>query len=184
LLLDWRGGWWVIPRALAWSIALRVAVGLILAGVLVAWSAFRGIPVESLEGIRPEVESMLEVDALRNPVYMALMLTLVSFILAGLREELWRVGMLALLAGVAPRWFGGRLGPWVGIVPVALLFGLGHTSQGPGGVALTTLLGVGLGCVLLFHRSLWDAVLAHGFFNAATFAILPWVAQKFPELLK
>ena len=86
--------------------------------------------------------------------------------------------MIALLGRVLPGWFGGRFGPWLAIVPVALLFGLAHTPQGWVGVAATTGLGLGLGAILLLHRSLWDAVLAHGFFNAATFAVLPWLADR------
>lgn len=183
LLLRWRGGWWPLPRGLAWSIALRFGVGLFLVGSLLLWRFLSGNPPESLQGIRPNVESMVEVAALRNPWYLAAMLTVVSFVLAGFREELWRAGMLALLAKALPRAFGGRFGPWFALLPVALLFGLGHTAQGPVGVAATTLLGVGLGAIMLFHRSIWDAVLAHGFFNATTFALLPMLAERFPELL-
>jgi membrane protease YdiL (CAAX protease family) len=130
------------------------------------------------------VESVVEIDALRQPLYLFVMLTLVSFVLAGLREELWRSAMIALLAGLLPRWFAGRRGAWLAILPVALLFGLGHTPQGVAGVAVTTLLGAGLGAILVFHNSIWPAVLAHGFFNALTFAILPLLSDRFPELLR
>jgi membrane protease YdiL (CAAX protease family) len=176
LLLRW-GGRWVVPRAAAWSLALRFGVGIVLAVALGIWHLTTGAPVDNLGGLRPKVEAMVDVEALRDPVYMVLMLTLVSFVLAGLREELWRVGMIALLGRVLPRCFGGRLGPWLAIVPAAILFGLAHTPQGWMGVAATTGLGLGLGAIMLLHRSLWDAVLAHGFFNAATFAVLPWIAQ-------
>ncbi|MBX3747972.1 MAG: CPBP family intramembrane metalloprotease [Verrucomicrobiae bacterium] len=183
LLLRWRGGWWPLPRGLAWSIALRFGVGLFLVGSLLLWRFLSGSAPESLGGLRPQIESMVDVSALRNPWYLAVMLTIVSFVLAGFREELWRAGMLALLAKALPRAFGGRFGPWLALIPVALLFGLGHTAQGPVGVAATTLLGIGLGAIMLFHRSIWDAVLAHGFFNATTFALLPLLAEHFPELL-
>jgi membrane protease YdiL (CAAX protease family) len=36
-------------------------------------------------------------------------------------------------------------------------------------------LGFCLGLIMIFHRSIWPAVMAHGFFDATTFAILPWV---------
>jgi membrane protease YdiL (CAAX protease family) len=184
LRLRWRGGWWVVPRAFGWSILLRLGVGFVLAAVLLAWHWIGKIPLDELAGFRPEVESVVDVSSLRNPLYMFLMLTLVSFVLAGLREELWRAGMLALLGRLFPRWFGGRWGPWLAILPVALLFGLGHTPQGWMGVLATTVVGIGLGAILVFHRSIWDAVLAHGFFNAATFAVLPWLSQKIPDLLR
>lgn len=176
-------GWWAVPRAIGWSVALRLGVGLALAVTVVAGQRLGLVSTGNLEAIRPRIEAMVDIGALRDPAYLAVMLTLVSFGVAGLREELWRAGMLALLARLGPRWFGGPRGAWLAILPVALLFGLGHTPQGPAGVAVTTLLGVGLGAVMVFHRSTWDAVLAHGFFNATTFAILPWLATRYPEVL-
>lgn len=184
LLLATPVRWWIWPRAIGWSIALRVGVGLLLAGSLTATQLLRGKPLQDLEGARPKVEAMVDIAALQDPVYLLLMLTLVSFVLAGLREELWRAGMVSLLGRLAPGWFGGRWGPWFALVPVALLFGLGHTPQGWVGVAATTALGLGLGAIMLWHRSLWDAVLAHGFFNATTFALLPWIAHLIPQLQK
>jgi membrane protease YdiL (CAAX protease family) len=184
LWLGWRGGFWLIPRAAAWSIALRIGTGIALGGTLIAWQLISGTSPDSLLGSRPKVESMVAVEALSNPVYLILMLTLVSFVLAGLREELWRAGMIALLGRSLPALFGGRYGPWIAIVPIALLFGLAHTPQGWMGVMTTAVLGLGLGAVMILHRSLWDAVFAHGFFNATTFALLPWIAQKLPDLLR
>jgi len=183
LWVSWRGVW-VLPRAAAWSVALRIGVGLALGGSLAVWHLITRTPLENLDGIRPKVEAMVDVAALRDPVYLGLMLTWVSFVLAGLREELWRAGMIVLLGRVAPRVFGGRAGPWLSLAPIALLFGMAHAQQGWFGVAATGLLGFGLGAVMLLHRSLWDAVLAHGFFNAATFALLPWLAHRFPELTR
>lgn len=182
LLLRWRGGWWIWPRALGWSIALRLGVGILLALSLAFIQLARHEPLADLEGARPKIEAMVNVSALHDPVYLVLMVTLVSFVLAGLREELWRIGMVSLLGSLAPRAFGGKWGPWLALVPVAILFGLGHTPQGWVGVAATTVLGLGLGAIMLLHRSLWDAVLAHGFFNATTFALLPWLAHLIPQL--
>lgn len=174
--------WWSWPRAIGYSIALRVGIGMVLVGSLGIAQLFRGKPITDLDSLRPKVEAMVDVAALQDPLYLALMLTLVSFVLAGLREELWRVGMIALLGRLAPGWFGGRWGPWFALIPVAILFGLGHTAQGWVGVAATTGIGLGLGAILLFHRSLAEAVLAHGFFNATTFALLPWIAHLIPKV--
>jgi membrane protease YdiL (CAAX protease family) len=180
LLLRWRGGWWVLPRAAGWSVVLRLGVGLALGAALVGWQAVRGTPLDSLEDLRPRVEAMVDVEALRDPVYLALMLTVVSFVLAGLREELWRVGMVSLLGRAFPGLFAGRFGPWLALVPTALIFGMAHIAQGGFGVAATALLGLGLGAVMLWHRSLWDAVFAHGFFNATTFGMLVLLADHLP----
>lgn len=178
----WRSGWWLVPRAAGWSLALRILVGMVLGGVLVAWQWTGAAPAEVVERLRPKVEAMVNVEALRDPVYLALMLTLVSFVLAGAREELWRAGMVALLGRVSPGWFGGRWGPWLAMVPTAVLFGTAHAAQGAFGAMATAVLGLGLGAVMLIHRSLWDAVLAHGFFNATTFLLLVALADRLPEL--
>ena len=182
LFLRWRGGWWVLPRAAGWSVVLRLGVGAVLLAGALAWQTATGTPLENLDELRPKVEAMVDPDALRDPLYQAVMLTLVSFVLAGLREELWRAGMVAALGGLFPRAFGGRRGNWLALVPVALLFGLGHTPQGLAGVAATTFLGLGLGAIMLLHRSVWDAVLAHGLFNATTFILLPLLAEHLPRV--
>jgi len=182
LLLAWTGGWRTWPRSVGWSIALRIGVGGMLAAFIALAHLVSGESIQQLQSMRPKVEAMVDAEALRDPLYLALMLTLVSFVLAGLREELWRIGMVFLLGRILPGLFGGRWGPWLALVPVALLFGLGHTAQGWAGVAATTALGLGLGAIMLYHRSTWDAVLAHGFFNATTFALLPWLADLIPRL--
>jgi len=65
----------------------------------------------------------------------------------------------------------------IAVVLAAVVFGLGHWPQGLAGVALTGTLGLGLGAILLYHRSLWVAVLAHGFFDATSFALLASVER-------
>ena len=177
-----RTSLWAIPRALGWSIALRLGLGILLSVALLAGSLLNGQPITDLARLRPKVEAIVEVSALRDPVYLAVMLTLVSFVLAGLREELWRAGMMSMLRRVWPRVFGGRLGPWLALLPVAVLFGAAHFPQGAFGMVATAILGIGLGAIMLLHRSLWDAVLAHGFFNAATFALLPLIADRLAEM--
>lgn len=181
LYLRWQGGGWLVPRALGWSIALRLLVAVPLVLVAGAWLVATGGDGEDLNRFRPKVEALIEFDALQNPLYLLLMVTLVSFVLAGLREELWRAGVIALLGGVFPRGFGGPRGVWWAMLPTAIAFGLGHVAQGWTGVGVTTLLGVGLGAILLWHRSLWDAVFAHGFFNATTFVLIPLLTQYLPH---
>jgi membrane protease YdiL (CAAX protease family) len=58
-----------------------------------------------------------------------------------------------------------------------LLFGSGHTVQGALGVCATTLLGLGLGGIMLWRRSIWEAVIAHGFFDASTFLALYFLTK-------
>jgi membrane protease YdiL (CAAX protease family) len=176
LLLSWTGGR-TIWRGLLYSLLLR---GVIIVGTaLIAIGAYvvSGGSAAALEHLRPEVENIIDARALEDPIYLLLTLTVVSFVVAGLREELWRAGMFAALAALFPWLFhtvGGRLGA---AAMVAVVFGLGHLTQGTGGVLMTTALGFGLGWILLRHRSIWDAVFAHGFFNATTFAFLYALAR-------
>lgn len=165
---------------LGYSVALRAGlavlamVALSIAGAVLT---VRGRSLDSLTAARPQVENLLDPGALRDPVYFVLTLSLVSFIVAGLREELWRAVVCAALLRLLPRWeisVRGRLSV-VGLA--AIIFGLGHLPQGWGGVVLTGILGLGLGAILLFHRSLWMAVLAHGFFDATSFALIRLVDQ-------
>ncbi|MBX3733138.1 MAG: CPBP family intramembrane metalloprotease [Verrucomicrobiae bacterium] len=169
------------PRLREWllgmahSVTLRIGlagVALAALGIAAAVLSLKGRPLDALDGVRPQVEHLLDPAALRQPVYLLLTMTLVSFLVAGLREELWRAvviaGILRLHPG-DPRALGPRL--WA-IGVAALIFGFGHLPQGWGGVGLTAVLGMGLGAILVFHRSLWVAVLAHGFFDATSFALI------------
>ena len=66
----------------------------------------------------------------------------------------------------------------------AVIFGLGHLPQGWGGVAMTGALGLGLGWIIVRHQSAREAIFAHGFFDATTFAALYLVIKYFPDALK
>jgi membrane protease YdiL (CAAX protease family) len=182
LRLRWRGGWRPVALGLGYSVALRFVVGLGLLLVLGLLAVANGWSMAEALRHRAKVENLVDVAALgASPAYLAVMLTVVSFGLGGLREELWRAAMLAGLAGAAPRWFGTPRGRWAAVALVALAFGAAHTPQGAVGVAATALIGLALGAVILLHRSVWEAVLAHGFFNATSFVLIPLVAERLPE---
>jgi membrane protease YdiL (CAAX protease family) len=121
----------------------------------------------------------VDVSALRdNPLYYWLTLTLVSFVLAGFTEELWRSAYLGGLRALWPRYFGSHLGQLGAVAIASISFGLGHLGQGWIAVGLTTLLGIGLGEIIVAHRSIWPAVIAHGMFDATSFGLLPWVMEQ------
>jgi membrane protease YdiL (CAAX protease family) len=127
---------------------------------------------------RPKVNTLVDLETLRtNSLYYWLNLTLVSFVVAGLREELWRSAVLVGLRQVWPNRFSTKRGQILGVLVAAAIFGLGHLPQGPVAVGLTALLGLGLGVILVMHDSIWPAVVAHGAFDATTFAALPWLMQ-------
>src|SRR6476469_3971960 len=107
-LLRWRPGWWVVPLGVGYSIAIRL--GLAVTGFIVVLFLLitQLVNVQSLGNFAlqnpPRIDRLIDVGALRtNRAYYWLSLTLVSFVTAGLREELWRA---ATLAGMRALWAG------------------------------------------------------------------------------
>ena len=85
---------------------------------------------------------------------------------------------LNLIAGMRalwPRFFGSRLGQIAAVSVGAIIFGFGHLPMGGLAVVITAVLGFCLGLIMVLHRSIWPAVIAHGVFDATTFALLPWL---------
>jgi membrane protease YdiL (CAAX protease family) len=107
-----------------------------------------------------------------------LTLTVASFLVGGLREELWRGAFLAGFRRLWPRQFSGRSGEMKAVVASSILFGAGHSLQGPVAMVLTGLLGLGLGTIMVYHRSIWPGVFAHGFFDATSMALIPFIADE------
>lgn len=187
LLLRLRPRYWAVPLGIAYSVLLRLGLGLILAIFGVLLVALQIVKPDDLQNFyqnnRPDVETLVDVDVLRgDPLYFWLTVTLVSFVVAGLREELWRCGLLASLRKLWPRVFGGIKGQFLAVAVAAVIFGLGHAPQGMMAVGLTAFLGVGLGAIMVLHRSIWPAVIAHGMFDATTFALLPWALEQIRRL--
>ena len=183
LNLPWRGGGWPVLRGLGYSIALRVGIAMVVLPALVMAVVFFDFKMHEVQKWAPQTDAIVDEQTLKgDPVYFLLVLTLISFVVAGLREELWRAGMLASFRSLKPSWFGGFLGGLIAVTIIALAFGLGHVVQGWLAVGMTTLLGIGLGTIIVFHRSIWDAVLAHGFFDATTFVFLFVLADRLQEM--
>ena len=181
--LRWRGGWGPVWRGVLYSVGFRVAMFVVLFAVVVTLVGLRVVGAEDAKHFRPQVENLVNLGALAHDrAFYWSALTLLST-MAGVVEETWRAGMLAGLAGVFPGAFGGPKGRWLAIVPVALLFGLGHLYMGWPAVALTTVLGLALGAIMVWHRTIWDAAIAHALFDAGSFALLAWVAERNPHLL-
>lgn len=183
LMLGWHDGARPLVRGFLYSIALRLVIALVL--VLFALAAAVAGGMEGIvEKLRPRTEVVVDPGALvTDPVYFWLTITIVSFVVGGLREELWRAGMIAGMRAVFPERWRGISGDIIAISIAAVIFGLGHLPQGWGGAVITALLGLGLGAVILRHRSIWEAVIAHGFFNATSFLLLYYLARTNPELL-
>jgi membrane protease YdiL (CAAX protease family) len=182
LLLRWRPGWWVVPLGVGYSVALRLALLVLAVLVSVVLVVTNVVNLDQLQHTakanQPDVSALVDISALtHNPLYWWLSLTLVSFVVAGLREELWRTGFLAGLRALWPGAFGSTRGQLVGVCVAAVIFGLGHLAMGPLASVMAGILGLGLGAIMVLHRSIWPAVIAHGMFDATTFAFLPLIAD-------
>lgn len=183
LMLPWRLGWWVVPLGAVYSIALRVGLVIVAVGVVAVLAATQTITPEKVQQYvnanRPDVEVLVSVSAMRNnPTYFWLTVTLVSFVVAGLREEMWRGGTLAAMRVLWPGIFDSRRGQLVAITLIAVAFGAMHFRMGMLAAVGAGILGLFLGLIMVLHRSIWPAVIAHGFFDATTMAVLPWWIEK------
>jgi membrane protease YdiL (CAAX protease family) len=183
LLLRWRPGWLVLPLGLAYSVAVRLAVGVLafmtLLFVLITHLATRAEITQFIAQSRPNVEVIVNPSALKhNPAYFWLIVTVVSFVIGGLREELWRAGTLAAMRQLWPRLFGFAKGPYLAITILAVLFAAGHLAMGFMAAVMIFPLGIALGVIMVAHKSIWPAVFAHGFFDATSFALLAFVPEQ------
>ena len=95
---------------------------------------------------------------------------------------IWRGGTLAALRALWPRAFDSRRGQIIAVALIAVVFGVGHLGQGVIGVVVTGFLGLLLGLIMVFHKSIWPAVIAHGMFDAVSLALLPWALEQFKKL--
>jgi membrane protease YdiL (CAAX protease family) len=185
LLLQWRGGLKPIFRGFGWSLFLRGVIAIVVTVIAVGVAGTSQDPHKTMEGLRPKTEAVVSAGALTaDPIYLLLAMTLISFVVAGLREELWRVGVMRCLRGLFPQRFSSRKGQFVAVALAAIIFGLGHLPQGWSGAFITSILGLGLGILIVRYQSIWEAVLAHGFFNATTFLALYWIAKNHPAMLQ
>ncbi len=173
LLLRWRGG--VLPVLQGFGYAFALRMGLLFL-IMFAAGAFLLLThtdpkqfAHFIEQNQPQTDALFPPGALHNPLYLFLVVTLLSFVVAGVREELWRTACLAALRHVLPQELKPTARWMVAIAISSVVFGLGHAYQGWLGVVFTTILGAGLGAVTWQHRSIWPAVWAHGFIDATSF---------------
>jgi membrane protease YdiL (CAAX protease family) len=186
LLLRWRPGFWVAPLGLVYSVGIRIFAGIVAVVAIAIGMLVNHVPqsqmAEFVSAHRPQVERLMDVDALANdPLYFWVTLIVVSFVIGGLREELWRSSFLAGLRALWPRAFGSTGGGIAGAAVVAVFFGIGHLPQGLLAVVVISVVGFLLGIIMTLHRSIWPSVFAHAFFDAGSVALIPWAMKHLHE---
>lgn len=94
-----------------------------------------------------------------------LLLGLVLPVVAVFEEALFRGALIGAFA------VGLAVDPWLLAVGSSVAFGLAHSAQGRLGVAVTTLLGLGLAALFVVSGSLLLVIVAHYVVNAAEFVV-------------
>ncbi len=166
-----------------YSVAIRLAavvIVVVIAFVLLITHAVTAAQISSLTRSHlPSFDVLVDSQAMHpSNAYYWLTITVISFLNAGLREELWRGGTLAALRELFPRAFGSRRGQVLAVALIAIVFGAGHLSMGLYAAIVAGLLGLMLGLVIVWYQSIWPAVFAHGFIDATSFALLPLVVDR------
>jgi len=136
----------------------------VVALLVAAWSILQvGAVMPVLERVTGEAQDFGVFDDLQGDLGLLLVLVLASWILGALVEEsAFRGFVVTRLTEV----FGGlKSAKLIAVVGAALLFAAIHTEQGLVGVAVTFLDGLFFGWLRFHYRSVWAAVLAHGFSN-------------------
>jgi membrane protease YdiL (CAAX protease family) len=89
----------------------------------------------------------------------------------------WDYFAVAVLAGLGEELlFRGALQPLIGLVPIAVIFGLLHATA-LAHVILATLLGLWLGWLYLWTESLWPPIAAHAALDLVTGLLLACAGQ-------
>ena len=186
LLLRWKDGWKMVALGALYSVGMRLGllvVVIALATVILTFLAILGYKpeamIEAYKNSQPDMSKIFgSVFSQGDPLYRFLMITLISFVVAGLREELWRSATMLGLQRVAPAHWSPATKNVLALGASSLLFGMGHWYQGVAGVVLTSVLGVALGGIMLYHRSVWPAIIAHGCFDVASFVMMSLVGKN------
>lgn len=145
-----------------WRVAGKVFL------LTVVWSGVQlsvTMPVANhLSGQEQDLDAFAD---LQGNLGLLVVLLVVGWVLGALAEEVaYRGYLLTRLRGALG---SGRVGAVLAVVLSSALFGIAHTEQGVVGAAVVTLDGIFF-CALRYRfRTVWAAVLAHGFNNSLGF---------------
>ena len=141
----------------ALGVGAGLGVALYVANELSA-NAADAAGIDYSEGLRES----LAPDTVRG---WAVLLGVVLPIIAGFEELLFRAALVGAFAA------GFGVSPWALAVFSTVAFAVGHGAQGPGGVAVTGLLGFALAAAFVLTGSLLVVIVAHYLVNALEFVV-------------
>jgi len=163
-----RGSTWSdfgVARPKSWGRTILMGVGVTL-GIVVSFVVLASLiqlvfPVPQADNSR--------FDILHNNLPNLILNVVAAWFTAGFLEELlWRGYLMNRLVDL----LGNKTKlTWViSLVGSAIIFGLGHTYQGLGGVIKITVLGLLFGAAFLTtRRSLWPVIIAHALLDTIGF---------------
>ena len=155
-----RDGSWTamgLGRPESWRRSILIALAAAFLRIVLS-----AIVVDPLtEHFWPAAKAPAGMNEIRGHIWVALRWLGIVWTFAAFGEEIGYRGYLVNRASEAAG--GKRVGYWLGVVAVAVLFGYGHYYKGPAGIIDSGMAGLILGAAyLLSGRNLWACVLAHG----------------------
>lgn len=178
-LIFWliRGRWSDLGFRSPYSWVRTIAIGVSVAIISQAIVALILLPLFNKLGIgTPDYSSF---DAVKGNVGALIFMLTISWTTAGFGEEILNRGFFMEQFA---KLFGGKLGWTLSLILVSVIFGLGHTYQGPIGMLLTAYSGLVYGLLyILSGRNLWHTIIAHG--TADTIAFLALYTGLMEKLL-
>jgi membrane protease YdiL (CAAX protease family) len=149
-----------LKRPASWMRTFMIGIGL-------AAIVFIAMYLSEKAGFRRDLSKFKDVQ---GNLELAVLGVFYALIGAGFYEEFTFRGFL--MQGLAMLLGGSRVAWIVACVVQGALFGLAHAYQNPLGIAITGMLGVLMGLlVLVSGRNLWLVIIGHGLFDASRFIL-------------
>jgi membrane protease YdiL (CAAX protease family) len=155
----------------AWPLNMGIGVGAWLGSMigLIILSAFASLLIPQLSA--HDQDSVKAIQETFPPMSTLGLIAFMTFV-AAWEELVFRGFLLTRLQAMFKRW-------WLSLPVGAVLFGLGHGYQGPIAVPLTMLLGIALGLLFWWRRSLVPGIVFHAIFNSVnTLIITRWLSES------
>ena len=163
-----RGSTWSdfgLARPKSWGRTILMGIG-VTVGIIVSFALL--MPLITLAFPIPQADNS-RFDILQgNLPNLILNVVAAWFTAAFLEELLWRGYLMNRLVDLQGK--KTKLAWVIALVGSAIIFGLGHTYQGLGGVIRITAVGLLFGAAFLtVRRNLWPVIIAHALLNTIDF---------------
>ncbi len=166
----------VVLYGIGWFIAVRLAT------MIIIMFQTRWINSDNMLNGPETVFAMMDAKTIVQHPALSFTVYGITALIAGLSEELWRIGMLRGLQGLFPGLWKSNAGIVFCIAMVALIFGVPHLYLGWIGVENAILLGFFFGLIVIYRNSYWEAAIAHMLFDLLSFLAVAFIVFH-PEVL-